>query len=381
MREAIILAGGFGTRLAHIVSDVPKPMASVCGRPFLRFILDDLQEKGVEKVILAVGYKWETIRDCFGEHYRGMQLRYSVEDTPLFTGGAIKKALAQCTNERVLVVNGDTYFDVELGKLYETEAPVVIALKRMRDFSRYGTVCMQDGQITGFCEKQPCKEGLINGGIYLLHREILSDMSDRFSFEADFLEQKVSALTMHGVESEGYFIDIGVPEDYALAQESLRPLVKRHKAAFFDRDGTINVDVHYLHRPQELQFIDGMPEFIRKWNEWGYKVIVVTNQAGIARGYYTEDDMHVLHRCMNQRLSEYGAHIDAFYFCPHHPDFTGPCHCRKPKPGMIEEAIREFDLDPAQCILFGDKPWDIEAGECCGVKGVLTEAKTKYDVR
>ena len=85
--------------------------------------------------------------------------------------------------------------------------------------------------------------------------------------------------------------------------------------------------------------------------------------------------MHVLHRCMNQRLSEYGAHIDAFYFCPHHPDFTGPCHCRKPKPGMIEEAIREFDLDPAQCILFGDKPWDVEAGEHCGIKGVLTGGK------
>lgn len=118
-------------------------------------------------------------------------------------------------------------------------------------------------------------------------------------------------------------------------------------------------------------FIDGMPEFIRKWNDWGYKVIVVTNQAGIARGYYTEEDMHILHRYMNKRLKECGAHIDAFYFCPHHPDITGPCHCRKPEPGMIEQAIREFDLDPEHCILFGDKVWDIEAGHQCGVYSIL----------
>ena len=140
-----------------------------------------------------------------------------------------------------------------------------------------------------------------------------------------------------------------------------------NKAAFFDRDGTINVDIHYLHRPEDLQFIAGMPEFIRKWNDWGYKVIVVTNQAGIARGYYGEKEMRALHRYMNERLAEYGAHIDAFYYCPHHPEITGPCHCRKPEPGMIEDAVREFDLDPAQCILFGDKLWDVEAGEKCGI--------------
>ena len=172
---------------------------------------------------------------------------------------------------------------------------------------------------------------------------------------------------MAAVESEGYFIDIGIPEDYAAAQETMKERAPINKAAFFDRDGTINVDIHYLHRPEDLQFIAGMPEFIRKWNDWGYKVIVVTNQAGIARGYYGEKEMRALHRYMNERLAEYGAHIDAFYYCPHHPEITGPCHCRKPEPGMIEDAIREFDLDPAQCILFGDKLWDVEAGEKCGI--------------
>lgn len=372
MREAVVLAGGFGTRLAHIVSDVPKPMAQVCERPFLRYVLDDLQAKGVERVVLAVGYKAEIISSYFGEHYRGMQLIYSIEDKPLLTGGAIKNALTQCTSDRVLVLNGDTYFDVPFDDLYAIDSDVVMALKRMREFSRYGTVELNGVRLCGFREKASCVEGLINGGVYLVKRDLLVDAPERFSFESDFLETKLSDISVCGIEVNGYFIDIGVPQDYAIAQETLKPLARKNKAAFFDRDGTINEDVHYLYRPEDLRFIDGMPQFIRKWNDWGYKVIVVTNQAGIARGYYTEAEMRSLHRYMNDQLAEYGAHIDAFYFCPHHPDFTGQCQCRKPRPGMIEDAIREFDLDPTQCILFGDKPWDVEAGERCRISSYLT---------
>lgn len=146
-----------------------------------------------------------------------------------------------------------------------------------------------------------------------------------------------------------------------------------NKAAFFDRDGTINIDINYLHKKEDLIFIEGIPELIKKFNEEGYKVIVVTNQAGIARGYYTEDDMHNLHKYMNEELKKLGAHIDAFYFCPHHPDITGPCKCRKPKTGMIKAAIKDFNIDVNQSVLFGDKPWDIEAGEKCGIKSIYIE--------
>ncbi|WP_312647419.1 D-glycero-alpha-D-manno-heptose-1,7-bisphosphate 7-phosphatase [Aminipila sp.] len=147
-----------------------------------------------------------------------------------------------------------------------------------------------------------------------------------------------------------------------------------NKAVFFDRDGTINVEINYLHRIEDFRFIDGMSEFIKKWNDWGYKVIVVTNQAGIARGYYTEEDMHKLHAHINKELKKIGAHIDAFYFCPHHPDFTGECNCRKPKTGMIEQAIKDFDIDVSQSILFGDKEWDIEAGKKSGIFGVQVKS-------
>lgn len=379
MKEAIILAGGFGTRLAHVVSSVPKPMAPVCDRPFLRFILDDLQKKGVEKIVMAVGYKWKVIEQYFGSSYRGMQIEYSIEDTPLFTGGAIKKALEKCESERVFVVNGDTYFDVDLSKMSKCDAPLVMAVKQLENFERYGTVAISDKNlITGFYEKKPCDKGYINGGIYYINREIFDNIDEQtFSFEKEVLEKIYQTKPVMAYKSDGYFIDIGIPEDYYTAQQTFKPLCEKNKAAFFDRDGTINVDVHYLHKPEDLIFIDGMPEFIEKWNDWGYKVIVVTNQAGIARGYYSEYDMHKLHRYMNEQLAKYGAHIDAFYFCPHHPDFTGKCHCRKPETGMLEKAITEFDLDVEQCILFGDKPWDIKAGEKCGIKGVLIKENSE----
>lgn len=143
-----------------------------------------------------------------------------------------------------------------------------------------------------------------------------------------------------------------------------------NKAAFFDRDGTINVNTGHLYEPEKLVFVPRAPELIRSFNERGYLVIVVTNQAGIAKGYYTEAQMHALHSVINERLrAEYGAHIDAFYFCPHHPDFTGVCDCRKPKTGMLERAIREWDIAPAQSVMFGDKEHDIECAQRMGIEG------------
>lgn len=151
-----------------------------------------------------------------------------------------------------------------------------------------------------------------------------------------------------------------------------------NKAVFFDRDGTINVEKNYLYKIDDFEFIHGIPELIKKYNDEGYKVIVVTNQAGIARGYYTEEDMHKLHRHIDKELMKYEAHIDAYYYCPHHPIHgTGiykiECNCRKPKTGMLENAIKDFDIDTTQSILYGDKPWDIEVGERMGIKSYYVE--------
>jgi D-glycero-D-manno-heptose 1,7-bisphosphate phosphatase len=144
-------------------------------------------------------------------------------------------------------------------------------------------------------------------------------------------------------------------------------------ALFLDRDGTINVDKKHLYRVEDFEFINGMPETIKRYNSAGFWVIVLTNQAGIAKGYYTENDMHTLHRFINKQLYMIGAAIDAFYFCPHHPDITGPCHCRKPETGMIEQAMRDFDIDLSKSLMVGDKPWDIECGERMNIRSIYVD--------
>ena len=220
--EAVVLAGGFGTRLRHVVADVPKPMAPVCGRPFLEYVLDDHTDKGATRIVLAVGYRQEVIRAHFGGAYRGAEIVYSSEDAPLLTGGAIRQGLTFCRGERVVIVNGDTFFDVDLDGMLrfaaEKDAPLVVASRRMTDFERYGVILSENGRITGFEEKRPRAEGDINGGIYAVRRDLLDGMPEKFSFERDFMERRVGLMPMYVWPGGGYFIDIGVPEDYERAQ-------------------------------------------------------------------------------------------------------------------------------------------------------------------
>lgn len=380
-REAIVLAGGFGTRLAHVVPDVCKPMASVAGRPFLRFIMDQLAAAGFDRVVVADGYRREQIEGFFGPAYRGTPIEYSPEVTPLLTGGAVKRALSRCESDWVFVLNGDTWLDVDFAAMEAAaavapeNASAVIAVKRMRDFERYGTVDVDDcGSLTAFHEKRPCEEGLINAGVYLLRRDALDDMPDKFSLESDYFERVVGDGALRAAECSGGFIDIGVPEDYVLAQTMLAPLAKSWKLAMFDRDGTINVDTGHLHEPEKLELIPSTVDIMRGYtDDPDYKVVVVTNQAGIAKGLYTEADMRRLHRYMENELEKLGVHVDAWYFCPHHPDYTGPCECRKPAPGMLLAAMRDFDAESVECLMYGDKPSDETAAIAAGVRFFAVE--------
>ena len=375
-REAIVLAGGFGTRLAHVVPDVCKPMAPVAGRSFLRFIMNQLAASGFDRVVVADGYRCEQIEDFFGSAYRGMVVEYSPEDTPLLTGGAVKRALGRCQSDWVFVLNGDTWLDADFAAMEAAaadapeNASAVIVVKRMRGFERYGTVDVDaGGALTAFHEKRPCEEGLINAGVYLLRRDALDGMPEKFSLESDYFECVVGEGALRAAECAGGFIDIGVPEDYELAQTMLAPLAKSWKLAMFDRDGTINVDTGHLHEPEKLELIPSAVDIMRGYSDDpDYKVVVVTNQAGIAKGLYTEADMRRLHRYMEDELERLGVHVDAWYFCPHHPDYTGPCECRKPAPGMLLAAMRDFDAKPGDCVMCGDMSSDKAAADAAGVE-------------
>jgi len=224
---AIILAGGFGTRLKHVVSDVPKPMAPINGVPFLQILLDTLRTKGIKRVLLATGYKHEIITTHFGAVYKGMDLIYSVENEPLGTGGAIANAfeLLEPSDNNTLVLNGDSYFDLDIKSMekrhIKTNSDISIALKKMTNFNRYGVVEIEEtGRISKFKEKQHTKIGLINTGCYLVKyscKNLLAQIKKPFSFEEKILENSNLSIILAGFEQQGYFIDIGIPEDYKKA--------------------------------------------------------------------------------------------------------------------------------------------------------------------
>lgn len=232
IREAVILAGGLGTRLRSVVADVPKCMAPVAGRPFLSYVIAYLQKQGVQRCIFSLGFKSEIITSFLEKEFASLEKEIVTEREPLGTGGGIKLACSQVKASDVLILNGDTLFDIdlkELGKFhFQKNAACSVALKPMRNFSRYGSVETDEGGlITAFHEKKFCKDGNINGGIYALNKDALlnMDLPEAFSFEKDFLEKKTAGNDLYGKIFDNYFIDIGIPEDYERAQVELKGIL------------------------------------------------------------------------------------------------------------------------------------------------------------
>ena len=225
--EVIILAGGLGTRLRSVVSEVPKCMAPVAGKPFLWYLLKYLTKYSVSRVILSVGYLREVIFDWVKEHQQEFpfEFDYAIEEEPLGTGGGIKLALSKANSSNVIILNGDTFFNVDLDVLYQyhcnNKKNITLALKLMKNFNRYGTVSLDNlnDTIISFNEKQYCDEGLINGGVYVVNRNapIFEGLPEKFSFETSVLEPQCTVQNLQGIVQDGYFIDIGIPKDYQKA--------------------------------------------------------------------------------------------------------------------------------------------------------------------
>jgi D-glycero-alpha-D-manno-heptose 1-phosphate guanylyltransferase len=230
-KEAIILAGGFGTRLKSVVSEVPKPMALINGIPFLSFLLEQLHKNDFAKVIIAAGYKSEIIEAYYGTSFKETRLLYSIEKEPLGTGGAIFEATSMIESDYFFVLNGDTFFNIDFSNMEETflkgKSGLSVALKAMINSDRYGTVNITGERITSFNEKAFCEKGLINGGIYLINKNWFKQrvVGKVFSFEKDILEKEVKKEKITYYISDSYFIDIGVPKDYFKAVEELPAIV------------------------------------------------------------------------------------------------------------------------------------------------------------
>lgn len=379
--QAVLLTGGLGTRLGELTKATPKPLLEVDGRPFVEYLIDELARFGFTEILLLCGYKAEQFNYLI-EKYRAKDLKVSISqepDTLLGTGGALKFA-ADRLQDHFLLMNGDTIFDINYLSLvlpFEHKNTIArVALRKQSFIGRYGAVELQGTKISSFSSSSSADESYINGGVYYLKKEILNSVRELpCSLERDVFEPLAASGRLEGLPYVSKFLDIGIPADFERAGEFLREL-KVKPAAFLDRDGVLNVDKGYTHRTEDLVWIDGAPEAIRWLNDNGYYVLVVTNQAGVARGYYTCADVEKFHRHMNLQLSEFGAHIDAFEYCPYHEggivkEFTGPSDRRKPNPGMILDFLKTWPLDSEKSFLIGDKQSDLQAGNAAGIKAFL----------
>ena len=390
MKQCVFLVGGLGTRLGAITQQVPKPLVDVGGKPFLAWLADEVARHGFEEIVLLSGYRAEQF-EAMADYIRGLGLRvvHSVEPAPAGTAGALTYARDHL-DETFLLINGDCLFDVNLRDLAQPLAPeamVRLALRVMPNADRYGTVTLEGERVTAFLEKQVTGQpGLINGGIYAMRRAVLDRIGSLpCSLEQDVFPGLVTEGRLQGAVFDRPFIDIGIPEALAEAQTFV-PGVARRGAVFFDRDGVLNEDIGYAHRPDQLRWMPGAREAVKRANDAGLFTFVVTNQAGVARGLYDEAAIVQFHRAMQAELWAIGAHMDGFEYCPHHPDFgpegTAPVDCRrrKPGPGMILDLMDRWTIDPARSLLIGDRETDLAAASAAGIAGHLYETGSVDDL-
>jgi D-glycero-alpha-D-manno-heptose 1-phosphate guanylyltransferase len=389
-KEAIILAGGLGTRLRDTIPGLPKCMAPVAGRPFLFYVINYLRMQGVERFIFSLGYKNELVAAYLADEFPTLNYSCSIESEPLGTGGAIRLACQYAVEENVVVANADTIFKIDLSAVshihQEKKADCTLAVKPMKDFERYGTIELDDkGWVTGFKEKQYYSEGLINGGIYILNckRFLSHNWPEKFSFEKEYLEQKKGRFAAS--IQQGYFIDIGIPEDYSRAQKELAsPPLKLDKidktwTIFIDRDGVINPEKKedYIRNKEEFRFYEGVEEAFSKISDKFGKVIIISNQRGVGRALMTEGDLAAIHRHLESQIASAGGRVDKIYYCTA-TDNKDPY--RKPNPGMARLAMQDFgDIDPAKCIMIGNKSSDMRFARNAGIYSVFV-ATTNPDI-
>jgi D-glycero-D-manno-heptose 1,7-bisphosphate phosphatase len=373
--QAVCLVGGRGTRLGTLTDSTPKPLLEVGGRPFLDYLVHEARRFGLTRLTLLSGYQsGEIERRYDGQHFGQLAVEVVSEPEPAGTAGALVNAAGKL-DEMFFLLNGDSYFDFNWLSLTAAKDDWTIhaALASGIEGSRYGRVQLANGIVRGFQEKGTSDEP-INAGIYLAKRKVLDLIKTvPCSLEREILPTLAEHGQLRGTAARGSFIDIGIPADFERAQ-TLLPSFMHRPAAFLDRDGILNRDDGYVHKAKDIVWIDGAMDAVRWLNEQGFYVFVITNQGGIAHGYYEEQHVHDLHDWMQQEMQRHGAHIDAFEHCPYHPEgvverYRQESELRKPQPGMILKLQREWTTDPSRSFVVGDRDTDVEAAIAAGVAG------------
>lgn len=404
--KVVIMAGGRGTRITSVASDIPKPMIKIGDKPVLEHELECLRRQGFTDIIMTVSHLGQIIMDYFGDGSKvspatgkpfGVHIEYYFEKEPLGNAGALFKIKEKLT-EDFLLLNADALFDVDFNRFvdYHRQHGALVTLFAHANDHPYDSgllVVDKDNYVQQWLTKEDARpqyyRNIVNGGLHVLSPKVLDVEinTPKVDLDRQILKPLAGTGNMLCYNSPEYAKDMGTPEryyaacaDYKSGKIQGKNLRNKQKAVFLDRDGTINKYVGYLRTPEQFELLEGVGEAIRKINLSGYLAIVVTNQPVIARGEVTADGLQQIHNKMETMLGKEGAYLDGVYYCPHHPDkgFAGEveelkvvCECRKPKAGLLLKAVKDFNIDLSKSWMIGDSENDVLAGKNAGCKTAL----------
>ncbi|NOT37372.1 MAG: HAD-IIIA family hydrolase [Saprospiraceae bacterium] len=387
MKECIILAGGLGTRLAHLILNLPKCLAPVNDKPFLHYLITYLIHQRIDRFIFSLGYKSDQIVQFIQTQYPQLKAKFIVENEPLGTGGAVINAIQEIESDNFFLVNADTYYTIDFEQLLnfhsQRNAAVSIAVKPFIRPLRYGTVIIDlNGRIQNFSEKSLIEYGLINGGVYILNKAYFrsKEMNKVFSLEKDLFERFVVEDDIFAQVQDQYFIDIGVPEDYQRVQEEFKSLnsYSSKRTLFLDRDGVINNlrENDYVKSVEELEFTEGFLENIGRISQQFDNIFIVTNQQCIGKGIVSVETLANIHYKIIRSIRKQGGFITKVYYCPHLIEDL--CNCRKPQPGLLDRIRQEYpEIRFSNSVFIGDSKTDMIAANSRNIKAILFNPKQK----
>lgn len=404
--KTVIMAGGKGTRISSVASDIPKPMIQVEGKPVLEHEIECLREQGFDDIIITVSHLGNIIMDYFGDGSAispvtgktfGVHIEYYFEEQPLGNAGALFQIKDKLDSD-FLLLNADAMFDVDFNRFvdfHKSHGGLVTLFTHPNSHPYDSGVIIADehGAVERWLTKEDDRpkyyRNCINAGLHVISPKILETeiMTSKVDLDRQLLKPLAGTGKMFCYNSPEYVKDMGTPdryysvcEDFKAGRVKGKNLVNKQKAVFLDRDGTINKYIGFLRDIDDFELIDGVASAIKAINASGYLAIVVTNQPVIARGEVSFEELQEIHNKMETLLGEQGAYVDAIYYCPHHPhkgyegerpELKIECDCRKPKPGMLLQAAKDFNIDLEHSWMIGDGENDIIAGKNAGCHTAL----------